>query len=93
VLVILVADVRRRKVLGTPQIITRGFVYVRESSLILEEAGYVVQRTVDNLIQTESSSWSHWKQKILKELAAFLFRRTKRLPMILPILSNPSFRS
>jgi ribonuclease J len=74
------------KVVSGPDIISRGFVYVRESTALLEEANYVVCRAVTQCVEEKIFEWSSLKNGIKEALGKFLFDKIRRRPMILPII-------
>ena len=69
-----------------PDIISRGFVYVRESEQLMEDAKEVVRKVLDECEDHQITDWATMKYKIKNELKGFLYERTKRNPMILPII-------
>ncbi|MFA5675522.1 MAG: ribonuclease J, partial [Christensenellales bacterium] len=69
-----------------PEIISRGFVYMRESADLLETARNVVISVVDECAQNKITEWTTIKGRIKKALRGFLYESTKRNPMILPII-------
>ncbi|MGI6113204.1 MAG: ribonuclease J [Mahellales bacterium] len=69
-----------------PDIISRGFVYVRESEDLMEEAKTVVKETLNMCIERQMTEWSSIKSNIRDSLREFLYEKTKRKPMILPII-------
>ncbi len=69
-----------------PDIISRGFVYVRESEDLMEEAKVVVKETLNACIERQITEWSSIKSNIRDSLKEFLYEKTKRKPMILPII-------
>lgn len=69
-----------------PDIISRGFVYVRESEELMEEAKNIVKQTVLAAINKNDYDRSYIKNSVKEELKTFLFKKTKRNPMILPII-------
>ncbi|TCS92565.1 ribonuclease J [Hazenella coriacea] len=73
-------------ILSGPDIISRGFVYVRESEQLLEEANQVVNQTMEKCMKEQVSEWASLKTSIRDALSKFLFERTRRRPMILPII-------
>lgn len=73
-------------ILSGPDIISRGFVYVRESEQLLEEANQVVNQTMEKCMKEQVSEWASLKTSIRDSLSKFLFERTRRRPMILPII-------
>lgn len=75
-----------RKIASGPEIISRGFVYVRESEKLMEDSTKLVRDIVERNIAKDSFEWSSLKQDIREELNRNLFEKTKRRPMILPII-------
>lgn len=75
-----------KKVIGGPDIISRGFVYVRESGDLMDEAKKVVDGTLAKFRSMDSSDWTVLKYRIRDDLKSFLFHEIKRNPMILPII-------
>ncbi len=73
-------------VVAGPDIISRGFVYVRESEDLMDEAREVVRGVLDDCEQQKIREWSLLKSSIRDKLRDFLFQKTKRRPMILPII-------
>lgn len=74
------------RVISGPDVISRGFVYVRESEKLLEKAKDVACLVLDNCQSSGIRDWNTIKTKIKDELSRFLYERTKRSPMILPII-------
>jgi ribonuclease J len=73
-------------VMAGPDIISRGFVYVRESEALMEEARRVVKGALDECARKNIKEWSAIKANIRDSLRVFLYEKTKRKPMILPII-------
>ena len=73
-------------VLAGPDIVSRGFVYVRESEDLMGDARKVVEEALDNCLEHRVSDWSKIKNEVKDALGDFLWKRTKRRPMILPII-------
>ncbi|QDI90195.1 ribonuclease J [Salicibibacter halophilus] len=69
-----------------PDIISRGFVYVRESEELLDEAKQKVTETLRECMEDNVNEWSSLKSNVRDVLSRFLFDKTKRRPMILPII-------
>ncbi|OLO40947.1 Zn-dependent hydrolase [Alkalihalophilus pseudofirmus] len=74
------------EIISGPDIISRGFVYVRESEKLLEEATNMVQQTLIKCVTENVNEWSSLKSSIREVLSRYLFEKTKRRPMILPII-------
>ncbi|MCT8139872.1 ribonuclease J [Anaerobacillus sp. CMMVII] len=73
-------------IVSGPDIISRGFVYVRESEQLLEEAGVLVKETLTKCMVENVIEWSSLKSSIRDVLSRYLFEKTRRRPMILPII-------
>jgi ribonuclease J len=87
ILVVVVTLSKDRKHLLTgPEIISRGFVYVRESDKLLFDATNIVRDIMYKCIQDQIVDWSSLKINIRDSLNQFLYEKTKRRPMILPII-------
>ena len=71
-----------------PDIVSRGFVYVREADELIEDARVVVQSTVERCLDKNISDWGKLKSSIRDTLTDFIWKRTKRRPMILPIIMD-----
>ena len=75
--------------LSGPDIVSRGFVYVRESEDLMEEMRQVVLGTVNNCLKSGSRlDWYHIKGKVKDDLAKYIYTTTKRKPMIIPMIMN-----
>ena len=74
------------QILAGPDIVSRGFVYVRESENLMDEAQVVVNEALDRCLVHGISDWSRIKTEIKDSLSDYLWKRTKRNPMILPII-------
>ncbi len=75
-------------VISGPDIITRGFVYVKESEDLMEEMRIIAAHAIDRCLQTGVRDWSALKATIKSDLSGYLFKTTKRNPMILPIITE-----
>ncbi|MNC64341.1 Ribonuclease J 2 [compost metagenome] len=74
------------RLLNEPDTISRGFIYVRNSDTLMEEINQLVAATLEKLSKADLGQWSIMKQTIKETLGKFLYERTKRRPMILPII-------
>ena len=74
------------EVLSGPDIVSRGFVYVKESEDLMEEAREVVREALYVNLEKQMRDWGRLKTAIRDALSDFLWKRTKRSPMILPII-------
>ncbi|MFZ7942831.1 ribonuclease J [Neobacillus sp. 19] len=75
-----------RKIIQGPDTISRGFVYVKDSEDLLREINRLVKKTVNDLQAENIRQWNVIKQNIKKSVGQYLFAKTKRKPMILPII-------
>ena len=73
-------------VIAGPDIISRGFVYVRESEGLMDEAKEIVRNALNQCEQNNIKDWSSLKSKMRDDLRSYLYEKTKRKPMILPII-------
>ena len=74
------------RVVSGPDIISRGFVYVRESEGLMDEAREIVKSVLRDCEERQITDWATLKSKMRDELREFLYEKTKRKPMILPII-------
>lgn len=86
IIVVLTLEKYSNQLLAGPDLVSRGFVYVRESEDLLEEARQVVQEAVQECLDRRVSDWGKIKNIIRDSLSDFLWKRMKRNPMILPII-------
>lgn len=93
VIIILAMDQDQNKVLVGPEIITRGFVYVREAEDMLEGAKNELAKTIGRLKRQKIQEWGKIKSRIRDSAASYFYHNTGRKPMILPIIIDvPSNR-
>ena len=81
-------DFENGQILSGPDIISRGFVYVRESEELMSEARNIVVSELEDALMTGNSDRNAIKTKIKDALSGFIYKKTKRSPMILPILQE-----
>lgn len=74
------------EVVAGPDIISRGFVYVRESEDLMHNARLIVKKALENCSGRQIKEWSYMKNSIKDDLKNYLYQKTKRNPMILPII-------
>jgi ribonuclease J len=87
-IVVVAMDKNSGQILSGPDIISRGFVYVRESEELMDEARSVVREALDECESRSISEWSYIKTMIKDTLRDYLWQKTKRSPMILPIIMD-----
>ena len=86
IIVVLGLETATDQLICGPDIVSRGFVYVRESDELMEEARYVVNEAVENCLDRGISDWGKLKGAIKDALSDYVWKKTKRRPMILPII-------
>lgn len=86
IVVVMTLDSRTNELLAGPDIVSRGFVYVRESEGLLEEADKTTYEAVMKCLDYGITDWSKIKLEIKDALSDFVWKRTQRRPMILPII-------
>jgi len=84
--VVVTLSKQTHSVLSGPDIISRGFVYVRESEELLDEASRIVSATMQRLMTDNVSDWSGLKTGVRDSLSRYLYEQTRRRPMVLPII-------
>lgn len=87
-IVVLTLEKRSNQLLAGPDIVSRGFVYVRESEGLMEEARQVLHETLDECLRKRNVDWIKIKMAIRDTMNEFIWKRTKRKPMILPIIMD-----
>ena len=85
-IVVVTIDKDTCTVVSGPDIVSRGFVYVREAEGLMETAKEKVQQALDKCEQINVSEWSVIKSAVRDSLGRFLYEKTRRRPMILPII-------
>ena len=85
-IVVMTLERHSNVVLAGPDIVSRGFVYVRESEHLMEHAKEVVENALDSSLDRNITDWCKIKKLVKDALSDFLWKRTKRSPMILPII-------
>jgi len=85
-IVVVTMEKESSQILAGPDIISRGFVYVKESENLIEEARNVVMEALAKCERKQISDWSYIKSLIRDSLREYLWQKTKRRPMILPII-------
>ncbi|MBM7655152.1 ribonuclease J [Neobacillus cucumis] len=85
-IVVVTLTKQEKQIAAGPEIISRGFVYVRESEKLMDDSTKLVRDIVERNTAKSNFEWSSLKQEIRDELNRFLYEKTKRRPMILPII-------
>lgn len=86
IIVVFTIDKASKVCVSGPDIISRGFVYVRESEDLMDSVREVAANVIDKCTDGHSMDWSTLKTKVKNEVSNYLYSKTKRKPMILPII-------
>ena len=76
------------RILGDPEIVTRGFIYVKEAEELMEELKRVTMEAVQSCEEARISDWGTIKSKVKSSVSGYLFKNVNRSPMILPVISE-----
>ncbi len=88
IIIVVSLDRKTSKVVSGPDIVTRGFVYVRESEDLMEEIKEIAKKELENCDRENIREWSNIKAALREALIHYIYSKTKRQPMILPILMD-----
>ena len=83
---VLAIDKDAKEIISGPDIISRGFVYVKDSNDLLNETTDLIKREVEYCLDNDILDWYSIKSKIKSSLGHFLYTKTKRKPMIIPVI-------
>ena len=86
IIVVVTLDSASGQVLSGPDLVSRGFVYVKESDELMEEARELMEKVMDNCVSKGCTDWGKIKSSVKDSLGDFIWKKTKRRPMILPII-------
>jgi ribonuclease J len=85
--ILMVVDKRTGKLLQQPDIISRGFIYMKGSEDLLKEVKHEVRKAVESKSKVKAeANWSYIRSEVRDQIGDFLFQRTERRPMILPVV-------
>lgn len=88
VVVVAAVDFHARYVVSGPDIVSRGFVYVKESEALVEGARSAAELAIEKSLKSRQIDYTQIKNNIKDELAKYIYKETKRKPMILPVLMD-----
>lgn len=86
IVIVVTIDSDNGSVVAGPDIISRGFVYVRESEGLIEEVRELVKKSLEKSEQNQITDWSTLKTNMRESIRGYLYEKTKRNPMILPVV-------
>ena len=90
IIAVMTLEAGTNRLLAGPDIVSRGFVYVRESEDLMEELSQNATEAVERCLERDISDWSKIKAELKDRLSDFVWKRTQRRPMILPIIMEAS---
>ena len=88
IIIVVTLDRYSNQLVAGPDIVSRGFVYVRESETLMEDCRITCQEALDRCLSRGVTDWGKNKSVIKEDMGEFLWKRTKRSPMILPIITE-----
>ncbi|MBE6715174.1 MAG: ribonuclease J [Ruminococcaceae bacterium] len=88
IVVVATVDIDEKVIVSGPDIISRGFVYVREAEELMEEVRNISNEVLTKALDNGITEWTQMKNGVKDSLTKFLFQKTKRKPMILPVIMN-----
>lgn len=86
IVIVMTMDSQTGSIISGPDVISRGFVYVRESENLMDDVKYVVRHEVAKCEERHITDWSTIKSTVKDNLREYIFQKTKRNPMIIPII-------
>lgn len=88
IVVVATVDVDSCEIISGPDIISRGFVYVRESEELMDEVRAIARNVLEETLEAGVTEWNQIKSNVKDDLSKYLYSKTKRKPMILPVIMN-----
>ena len=86
IVIVMSMDSQTGEIVSGPDVISRGFVYVRESENLMEQVKSYIREEIQELEEHHVTDWSTIKSTLKDDVRDFIFSKTKRNPMILPII-------
>ena len=88
VVVVATLDMEGGYIISGPDLVSRGFVYVKEAEELMTRVKSMAEQSINRILDKGSRDWAHIKGTIRDDLAKFIFKETKRKPMILPVIMD-----
>ena len=88
IVIVAAVDLDARLLISGPDIISRGFVYVRESEALMDAARELALDAINNCLDKGNVDWMELKTGVKDALSKYLYQKTHRKPMILPVIMN-----
>ena len=85
--IVVIIDSETKKIIGNPQITSRGFIYVKENFDLVNATKKVVEKVINDKTSPEMNiNWDYVKNNIRESVGSFLYMKTQRRPMVLPVV-------
>ena len=88
IVVVATVDLEEATIVSGPDLISRGFVYVRESEELMDDVRELVRGVLADMLDSGVTEWTQMKTNVKDALSKYLYSKTKRKPMILPVIMN-----
>ncbi|WP_336885189.1 ribonuclease J1 [Caldalkalibacillus salinus] len=86
IVIVMTIDMKNFRLLSGPDVISRGFIFVRESTDLIKETESRVKSLVQDLMDQKVRSWANIKSQVIDQIAPFIYKKIQRRPMIIPII-------
>ncbi len=77
-------DKKQNQIIGEPDIVSRGFVYMKESEPLIKQATEVIKKSLNG--NKKVKNWLSVREKVTSDLERFLYQKTQRKPMVVPVI-------
>ncbi len=88
IVIVATVDMQTNEIVSGPDVISRGFVYVREAEELMDEVRNIATEVLEDSLMSGVTEWNQMKNAVKENLTKYLFSKTKRKPMILPVIMN-----
>ena len=88
IVVVATLDIKEKLLISGPDVVSRGFVYVREAEALMDQVREIAANAIQKCFDSDMTDWNNIKTRVKDDLTKFLYAKTKRKPMILPVIMN-----
>ena len=88
IVIVAAVDIDECHVISGPDMVSRGFVYMRESEELMEHVRMIALEALEDCLQNNMTDWTQLKTRVKDDIGKFIYAKTKRKPMILPVIMN-----
>jgi len=85
-LIIAHINAKQKKMVGTPEVVSRGFVYMKENEDLIREVGDIYKDIATKMLKENRLDWKKFKEKVRQQVSKFLLRKTDRRPIVIPVI-------